>query len=88
MSSNKSVKIVVYGANNNDESVYRKYHHLLKCGFASVYAYTGGLFEWLCLGDIYGEELFPVTDREIDILKYKPTSCLSGGLLTESSHNH
>ena len=29
------------------------------------------MFEWLLLQDIYGNELFPTTSKELDILKYK-----------------
>ena len=34
------------------------------------------MFEWLCLQDIYGDELFPTTSRELDIYKYRPNSNL------------
>jgi len=34
--------------------------------------YTGGLFEWLLLQDIYGKTEFPTTTNIIDLLKYKP----------------
>ena len=88
MTGNKSARIIVYGVNCNDETIQRKYHYLLKCGFSSVYLYVGGLFEWLCLADIYGDDLFPVTNKELDILRYKPASCLSSGLLTASPHGH
>ena len=82
-----STKIIVYGLNYNDNSIYEKYNYLHKCGFTSVYLYIGGLFEWLCLQDIFGEELFPTTEKELDILKYKPLSCLNRRLLTNYPHN-
>jgi len=46
------------------------------CGpmVANLYVYIGGLFEWLLLQDIYGDEEFPTTSKIIDILKYKGTS--------------
>ena len=76
--------IIVYGRNSNDESMYKKYSQLLGLGFINVYVYTGGLFEWLCLQDIYGNELFPTTTQELDILKYKPPSLFSRvGLLAD-----
>ncbi len=76
--------IIIYGRNCNDESIYKKYSQLLGLGFTRVYIYTGGLFEWLCLQDIYGCELFPTTSKELDILKYKPASLFSSvGLLTD-----
>ena len=43
----------------------------------NVFIYSGGMFEWLCLQDIYGNELFPTTKKELDILKYKPISNFS-----------
>jgi hypothetical protein len=54
--------------------VYDKYEQLIKLGFRHVYVYPGGLFEWLCLQDIYSSELFPTSKKELDILKYKPSS--------------
>ena len=76
--------IIIYGRNNNDESIYKKYSQLLSLGFTHVYVYTGGLFEWLCLQDIYGDDLFPTTIQELDILKYKPSSLFTSvGLLLD-----
>ena len=46
-----------------------------------VYAYSGGLFEWLMLQDIYGQDLFPTTKIEKDILKFKACSILNISLL-------
>jgi len=68
----KDVKIVIYGKNSNDESVYNKQRQLQTLGFYNLYIYTGGLFEWLMLQDIFGEDEFPTTKKEMDILKYKP----------------
>jgi len=39
-------------------------------GFLNIYVYLGGIFEWLLLQDIYGDEEFPTTSKIIDILKY------------------
>lgn len=69
---NKQVYIIVYGRNVNDETVTKKYQQLLSLGFTNVFIYTGGLFEWLLLQDIYGADEFPTTSKQIDILKYKP----------------
>jgi hypothetical protein len=66
-----SSPIIVYGKNSNDEKVYKKYEQLIKLGFINVNIYVGGMFEWLLLQDIYGNELFPTTSKELDILKYK-----------------
>ena len=79
--SDKSIKIVIYGKNCNDDSIHKKYQQLLSLGFYNVYAYNGGMFEWLMLQDIYGAELFPCTKLEKDILKFKPHSMLNIVLL-------
>jgi hypothetical protein len=69
-----NITIIIYGKNSNDETIYKKYKQLVDLGFTNVYLYIGGMFEWLCLQDIYGSDEFPSTSREIDILKYKPVS--------------
>ena len=69
--------IVIYGTNTNDHLIYEKYDQLFKLGFKNISIYQGGMFEWLCLQDIYSEELFPTTKKEVDILKYKPSSCIN-----------
>ena len=77
----KEMKIIIYGKNSNDEKIYDKYNQLNSLGFYNVYIYTGGLFEWLMLQDIYGEKEFPTTTKELDILKYKPNKVLNVPLL-------
>lgn len=77
LKNNTDKHIIVYGKNANDDSIYNKYEQLLKLGFMNVFIYSGGMFEWLCLQDIYGNELFPTTKKELDILKYKPSSNFS-----------
>ena len=79
--SNRSVRIVIYGRNSNDEKIYKKYQQLMGLGFSNVYLYVGGLFEWLLLQDIYGTDEFPTTINQRDILKYKPSQKLNIGLL-------
>ena len=67
--------IIIYGKNNNeDDSIIKKYKQLKNLGFTNIFIYKGGLFEWLLLQDIFGEEEFPTTTKENDILKYKPIS--------------
>ena len=44
----------------------------------------GGLFEWLCLQDIYGFEDFPTTKKELDILKFKGQSVFTSYMLTNN----
>lgn len=73
---NYSVKIVIYGKNSNDEKIYEKEEQLRKLGFHNTFIYTGGLFEWLMLQDIYGNAEFPTTSNDLDILKYKPNKIL------------
>ena len=81
MKENKNIRIVIYGKNCNDDTTNKKYQQLLTLGFYNIFLYTGGLFEWLLLQDIYGKELFPTTKKEVDILKYKPNQMLNIGLL-------
>ena len=78
---NTQIKIIVYGRNCNDEKIYTKYNQLTSLGFYNVFVYTGGLFEWLMLQDIYGEKDFPTTKKELDILKYKPNKVFGIQLL-------
>lgn len=73
---NPNIMIIVYGKNSNDITILNKYEQLTKLGFMNVYIYTGGLFEWLLLHEIYGKDLFKITKYEIDILKYRPKSVL------------
>ena len=76
LKENKNIIIIVYGKNCNDDSTNKKYQQLLSLGFYNIFVYTGGLFEWLLLQDIYGKELFPTTKKELDILKYKSNQML------------
>lgn len=68
----KSRKIIVYGKNANDVSAEEKYKQLTTLGFSEVYLYSGGMFEWMLLQDIYGEDEFPTTTKVLDILKFRP----------------
>lgn len=78
---NKQIKIIIYGSNSNDEKIYVKYNQLTSLGFYNVFIYTGGIFEWLMLQDIYGDIDFPTTKKELDILKYKPNKVFGVHLL-------
>ena len=78
---NKQIKLIIYGRNCNDEKIYTKFNQLSSLGFYNVYVYSGGLFEWLMLQDIYGFDEFPTTKKELDILKYKPNKVLNIQLL-------
>ena len=79
--SGKNIRIIIYGKNCNDEKTFKKYQQLLSLGFYNVFIYTGGLFEWLLLQDIFGSEEFPTTSKQLDVLKYKPQSVLNIHLL-------
>jgi rhodanese-related sulfurtransferase len=63
-------KIIVYGENCTDKTPEKKAAQLANLGFTNINIYSGGLFEWLLIQDIYGAENFPTTSREKDILKY------------------
>ena len=56
----------------------------MELGFHNVFIYPGGIFEWLLLQDVYGDEddAFPTTVKELDILRYKGCSELNKLLLT------
>ena len=82
LSSKQPIKIFVYGKNSNDTRVIEKYTQLRELGFVEVYIYYGGMFEWLCLQDIFGDDEFPTTKKELDILRYKPVSNCNQLLLT------
>ena len=71
-----NVMIIVYGKNSNDITILHKYEQLVKLGFTNVHIYTGGIFEWMLLHEIYGKELFKITRYEIDILRYRPKSVI------------
>ena len=70
------IMIIVYGKNSNDITILHKYDQLVKLGFTNVHIYTGGIFEWMLLHEIYGKDLFKITKYEIDILRYRPKSVL------------
>ena len=68
---NKAIQIIIYGKNNNDDKIFLKYSQLSDLGFTNVVIYAGGMFEWLLLQEIYDDDNFPTTEKEIDILKFK-----------------
>jgi hypothetical protein len=70
--------IILYGRNTNDARVVEKYQTLVNYGFTNVFVYIGGMFEWLCLQDIYGEEEFPTTAAELDLLRFRPQTSGDG----------
>ena len=70
----KNISLIIYGRNANDITIYQKYTQLHDLGFTNVYVYPGGMFEWMLLQDIYSDEHFKTTTKELDILKFKPKS--------------
>lgn len=69
------VTIVIYGKNTDDISkVIGKYRKLCDMGFFNVYVFLGGLFEWLLLQEIYGnDEIKTNIVCKKNILDYKPS---------------
>lgn len=86
------IMIIVYGKNSNDITILHKYDQLVKLGFTNVHIYTGGIFEWMLLHEIYGKDLFKITKYEIDILRYRPKSvimtAMAGGGGAPEEHNN
>jgi hypothetical protein len=71
------VPIIVYGRNSCDDSVDAKEKQLRALGLDDIYVYRGGMFEWLLMGDVFGQDEFPIVRRgtlSVDILKYAPVS--------------
>lgn len=81
MKNKIDIHIIIYDKNANVPNLMEKYEQLIGLGFTNVYIYPGGLFEWLCLQDIYGIDDFPTTKKERDILKYKGKSAFTSYLL-------
>lgn len=74
-----SQHIILYGLNACDETPYQKQRQLLSLGISEVWVYSGGLFEWLLLQDVYGETEFPTTTpaKTNDLLLFRPSRVLS-----------
>ena len=72
----RHMHIIIYGKHAKDETTLTKYNQLKQLGFTNTYIYPGGLFEWLLLQDIYGDQSFPTTSKTADILVYKPPETL------------
>lgn len=82
LTTNRSIKIIIYGKNNTDETIYNKQTQLLTLGFSNIYLYVGGLFEWLLLQDIFGADMFHTTKKINDILIYKSSSVFNVKLIS------
>ena len=77
------IRIIIYGEYSTDDSIIKKFKQLTSLGFTNVHVYAGGLFEWLLLQDIYGDELFQTTKKERDILKFKGKKVLGIKLISD-----
>jgi hypothetical protein len=68
-------KIIIYGKNTTDFTIETKYKQLKDFGFTQVFIYYGGLFEWVLLQDIYGDDIFSTTifyqNKYINLNEYK-----------------
>ena len=74
--------ILIYGKNSCDETPEKKRKQLQSLGLSEIYIYSGGMFEWLLLNEIYGSSEFPITNtntntntnakKPTDIWKYRP----------------
>jgi len=64
-------KIIIYGENGCDNTIYERYVQLQKLGIEPVYLYLGGLFEWVLLRDVYGSALFSMTKEPGDLLTFR-----------------
>ncbi len=63
-----------------------KYKQIKGLGLYNLCIYTGGLFEWLCLQDIYGDDEFLTTGR-VEILDYKPRNKLYQHYYLQTNRN-
>ena len=86
LSNNININIIIYDKNANAPNLMKKHDQLVGLGFTNVYIYPGGLFEWLCLQDIYGFNVFPTTKKELDILKFKAKSVFNTFLIKDKSY--
>lgn len=69
--------VIIYGKNCCDLSVNKKFDQLIDLGLKDVYIYYGGLFEWLLLNEIYGNDEFPLNKTEnIDLLRFRPAAVI------------
>ena len=71
LKSNKNIMIIIYGKNYRDKTIIKKFNQLKKLGFTNVHIYFGGMFEWLLLQEIYGNDNFKTDGTTLDILQFK-----------------
>ena len=56
-----NVTVIVYGKDACDERIYTKAKQMMELGFNRIRIYTGGMFEWNLLVELYGDENFPTS---------------------------
>ena len=71
LKSNKNIMIIIYGKNYRDKTIIKKFNQLKKLGFTNVHIYFGGMFEWLLLQEIYGNDNSKTDGTTLDILQFK-----------------
>ena len=74
------INIIIYGRNATDDTTEKKYKQLKSLGFSNVFIYSGGIFEWCLLQDIYGLKQFPTTAPVGDLLRFKPASVFNNNI--------
>ena len=83
-----SYNVIIYGKHAVDDSVEKKHRQLKQLGFSKVFLYSGGLFEWILLQDIYGLSHFPTTVApNKDLLMYAPKSTMNYKSNTKNGGN-
>lgn len=68
-------QIILYGKNTCDDTPFAKQRQLASLGIGETNVYTGGMFEWLLLQDIYGKDEFATTSpmqASGDLLSWSP----------------
>ena len=88
---NSSIFIIIYAAHNCDRSVFQKYEQLRSLGFVNIYIYSGGLFEWLCLQDIYGDNYFQTISKQhekLDLLDMAPSEYCNVLHMNQITNSH
>jgi len=68
---NFKINIIIYGRNYHDNDTETKYNQLKKLGFENVFIYSGGLFEWMLLHEVYGSDNFKTTGDTDDLLAFR-----------------
>jgi hypothetical protein len=74
---NTAIPVLIYGRDATDASPDKKHAQLRSLGFTDVHIYSGGMFEYLLLRDVYGAAKFPLEGagaRKADPISYQPAA--------------